>query len=297
MEHIGYIYETINIINNKKYIGMHKTKKLFDKSYLGSGKILLSSVKKYGKENFKTKVLEYCYSDDQLQERETHYLKKHNVKNNPNYYNIIDTSSPILYGKENGFFGKNHSQKTKKILKDLHSNKFLSDEHKIKIKKGSIDYWNKEQNKKKQSQKNLGRTLSEEHKNKIKKSNTGKKLSEITKIKISKKLKGNKNNKWTIESRKKISEALKGRKKSKEHVNKINKNPEKIRKTAEKHRGMKRSVETCKKISEAKKGKIPSNKGLVYYHDPITYKIICCKEGNEPKGYIRGYGKRKNNKS
>ena len=32
----GYIYETVNLIDGKKYIGKHKSSK-FDSKYLGSG--------------------------------------------------------------------------------------------------------------------------------------------------------------------------------------------------------------------------------------------------------------------
>ncbi len=39
----GYIYETINLINGKKYIGKHKSSK-FDNTYFGSG-IALKRVK------------------------------------------------------------------------------------------------------------------------------------------------------------------------------------------------------------------------------------------------------------
>jgi hypothetical protein len=65
----------------------------------------------------------------------------------------------------------------------------------------------------------------------------------------------------------KISRSHMGKKKTKEHSDKINKNPEKIRKTAEKHRGMKRSPETKQKMREAALRRIerqggPWNKGL-----------------------------------
>jgi hypothetical protein len=55
--YIGYIYITTNLINNKKYIGQHKSKS-FDLNYLGSGKLIVEAIKKYGKDNFKTEVIE-----------------------------------------------------------------------------------------------------------------------------------------------------------------------------------------------------------------------------------------------
>lgn len=50
----------------------------------------------------------------------------------------------------------------------------------------------------------------------------------------------------------------------------INKDPVKISKTAETHRGMKRSDEAKKKMSDAKKGKDSNIKGFVAYYDPET---------------------------
>ena len=41
------IYQTTNLINNKIYIGKHQTSDL-DDGYLGSGKLLLQAIKKYG---------------------------------------------------------------------------------------------------------------------------------------------------------------------------------------------------------------------------------------------------------
>lgn len=50
------IYKTINLINNKFYIGYHKTENPNDE-YLGSGKLLIKAIKKHGRENFKKFVL------------------------------------------------------------------------------------------------------------------------------------------------------------------------------------------------------------------------------------------------
>lgn len=64
-----------------------------------------------------------------------------------------------------------------------------------------------------------------------------------------------------------ISRGLSGKPKTPEHMNKINHNPEKIAKTAEKHRGMKRTMEARAKMSAAAKERIqrdggPYNKGI-----------------------------------
>ena len=70
----------------------------------------------------------------------------------------------------------------------------------------------------------------------------------------------------------------------KARMDKINKNPEKIAKMAEKHRGMKRSDETCVNISEAKKAAFANKsdeevgatvgRGMLYMTNLITYKSI-----------------------
>lgn len=89
----------------------------------------------------------------------------------------------------------------------------------------------------------------------------------------------------------KISKKLKGRKLSEDHINKVNRNPEKIRKTAEKHRGMKRSQEARNNISKSKKGKPARNKGEVWYYDPINkIKKSFMKGETPPANWIRGTG-------
>jgi hypothetical protein len=94
------------------------------------------------------------------------------------------------------------------------------------------------------------------------------------------------------ETKNKISESLMGE--SHPWQDKINKNPEKIRKTADKHRGMKRSEETCKNISEAKKGKVAHNVGKIWVHDPITdERKYILKTDEIPTGYKLGTGTRK----
>jgi len=70
----GIVYITYNLCNGKFYIG----KTILDNSnYLGSGKILNYAIKKYGKVNFKRKILCVCYSKKELNFAEEYLIKKY----------------------------------------------------------------------------------------------------------------------------------------------------------------------------------------------------------------------------
>jgi hypothetical protein len=84
MENYYILYETTNLINGKNYRGIHKTSKLED-GYLGSGLALEKSIKKYGRENFKREILEFCNSYEELLEKEALYVDEEWVKDKSNY--------------------------------------------------------------------------------------------------------------------------------------------------------------------------------------------------------------------
>lgn len=69
-----------------KYLGKHSTKNIND-GYLGSGIYLLNAIKKYGKENFKVEILEFCETKEELSLLESKYITKEIVENDQ-YYNI-----------------------------------------------------------------------------------------------------------------------------------------------------------------------------------------------------------------
>lgn len=68
-KNIHYIYKTTCNVTGKYYIGMHSTINL-DDGYMGSGKRLRYSIRKYGKENHIKEILEFCDNREELANRE-----------------------------------------------------------------------------------------------------------------------------------------------------------------------------------------------------------------------------------
>ena len=87
MKYFGYIYETINMINGRKYIGKKKSS-TFDNHYLGSGILLKKAIEKYGRENFKTTILKWCETREELNESERLFIEKNNAYKSNDFYNI-----------------------------------------------------------------------------------------------------------------------------------------------------------------------------------------------------------------
>ena len=300
----GYVYLIINKINNKKYIGMHKSK-IFDESYYGSGTGIKRAIEKYGKENFIIEILHWCETPELLSIMEIFEIHNRNAVKCAEYYNMIGTPTPILFGERNGFYGRKHSEEVKENLSLKRKDIPITNEHRQKI----IDFSNSEEGRAlyiKLSKKRKDIPITNEHRQKIidfysseegkllrKKLSIlrfGKILSIETRNKISI---ANSGKTRTEETKRKISIAHTGTKKD-WVADKINRNPEKIRKTANKHRGMKRSNITRKRISESKKGKPANNKGKMWVHhitDGIKKQIF--KHENMPIGFIKGYGNRK----
>ena len=59
------IYKITNKANGKFYIGAHQTERK-DDSYMGSGKAIVSAIKKYGFENFSKEILVECDSLEEM---------------------------------------------------------------------------------------------------------------------------------------------------------------------------------------------------------------------------------------
>jgi group I intron endonuclease len=150
------IYLTTNLINNKKYIGKDINN---NPKYLGSGSVLKKAIKKYGKENFKKEILEYCNSKEELCQREEYWLNFHNAETDPLYYNktnkAFGNSGQTKEGKDKiskSRKGWTPSDKTKKLMsKNRKGHEMYNDEWRLKIKEALTGIKRSDETKQKQS--------------------------------------------------------------------------------------------------------------------------------------------------
>jgi len=125
-----FVYITTNMITDKQYVGDHSCDVLENDRYLGSGAYIKNAIKKYGKENFKREILEFCVTKEDAFKSQIKYIEKHNTLF-PNGYNISPTgglnvkdfskhgseakrkmhlNAPDHSGKNNGMFGVKRSK-------------------------------------------------------------------------------------------------------------------------------------------------------------------------------------------
>ena len=87
---IGYIYMTINKLDSMRYIGKHHATVFEPEKYLGSNKHLQAAIKKYGSHNFDCKLLQECFTDEELNLAEKAWISKYNAANSSLFYNIAE---------------------------------------------------------------------------------------------------------------------------------------------------------------------------------------------------------------
>ncbi len=108
------IYLVTNLINQMKYVGQTtRTLKQRKSSHLSSSKkgstyYLHRAIRKYGAENFKWEVIYNATSEEELNEKETYFIKEYNT-NSQDGYNLTEGGR--------GIRGWKHSELTKEKIK------------------------------------------------------------------------------------------------------------------------------------------------------------------------------------
>jgi hypothetical protein len=290
------IYKTINNKNSKEYIGFHSLKNdeilyefnsqgsIFKSGYLGSGKIIRDAIIKYGPESFSQELVLITEDKEEAENLERELVNQDWVESKDTYNLSIGGNICILFGENNGFYGKKHSQETLDKIqhsrnKTLIENKFswcesyLVSDKSIKFhnKNDICEYFNLDknlsrwfldkeiwklvyENKLKYKSDFLNSIAIKHHEHELNKL-TPEEQTKIRAQQCSERFKGvAKSEESNLKRGKSIKEWIENNQdEHKERMNKINKNPEKIAKTAEKHRGMKRSLETKINLAIANK--------------------------------------------
>jgi len=126
-EVISGIYCIENLLNGKKYVGMSKDVNDRMNSNHKTCKILYQAIKKYGKENFKRYIIEYC-DKDKLLDREEFWIKEfHSLVTEWGYNNL--PRGAVCEG------GWHHKESAKEKIREFRIGKHLSDTAKEKVSK------------------------------------------------------------------------------------------------------------------------------------------------------------------
>lgn len=116
-----YLYEVKNKINGKIYVGVHKTDNIED-GYMGSGKVILQALEKYGIENFEKIILEFFDDAESMFRREAEIINQEFLAREDVYNLRRGGMGGFDWINSSGiskFKGRRHTEETKKTLSDL----------------------------------------------------------------------------------------------------------------------------------------------------------------------------------
>lgn len=326
-EYVGFHKSTENNILRMTSIG----ESCFKDGYLGSGKLLLRAIEAHLPESFNQEIIGVFENKEDAYALERELVNSDYVSRNDTYNIAIGGNVLSLFGEKNGFFGKKHSKETIQKIKETREknnlptyqtsfmdlvtgekyfgynsilDKFDYRGYSEKIRANGkypnhrffiaelivnkrIEIENKE----------LEVSLLKLYNDRLFKQ-TEEYLTPIKQKRLEHILKISRRER-TPQQREKIKKSniewIKNNPElHRQRMEKINKNPDKIRKMANTHRGMKRSAEARLRMSLASKGKPSSTKGKKAFHDPVSKKCIFISPTDQiPSGFIAGTGNKK----
>jgi len=112
---IHYLYKTTCLVTERYYIGMHSTCNL-DDGYMGSGKRLKYSIRKYGVDNHKKEIIEFFETRELLIEAEKKAITPEMI-----------TDKNCMNLKEGGFGGFSVEQQKLNAIKSNNKQKLLKE--------------------------------------------------------------------------------------------------------------------------------------------------------------------------
>jgi group I intron endonuclease len=186
MVHQHYVYMTTNLINGKCYIGK-RTGRL-DDDYIGSGTHLKSAIRKYGKDSFRKAILEECDCETHAYEREVYWIEFYDAVKSTNFYNMCGGGYGLGFGETHPSYGVTRpmSYEHKRKISDAKRGKYTGENSSFYGKRHSDETKRKMSRMKQGRQSPMkGKLLSDESKRKISEANVGKVLPSETRIKIS----------------------------------------------------------------------------------------------------------------
>ena len=148
-----FIYKTTNILSGKYYYGMHSTDDL-DDGYLGSGRRIRYSINKYGVENHKREIIEFCKNRKELALREKEIINLNEIAKE----DCINLMVGGL-GRPSGF---KVSDETRKKLSEVMKNRPTDWSKVEKMKESWTGSHHTNESKRKISESNMGKTHTDE---------------------------------------------------------------------------------------------------------------------------------------
>jgi hypothetical protein len=134
-----YLYQIINLVNGKKYVGVHRTNDLND-GYMGSGTGLKRAQKKYWIENFEKEILEYFENETDMFQRETEVVDADFILREDTYN---------IYAGGRGFSGDGARRAKEKLMHLYETNldfrKAWQEAHRAGLAKLKGSHWMKTQ--------------------------------------------------------------------------------------------------------------------------------------------------------